>query len=149
GFGVLLTRLAGADVTLGVAGEGRTYEGLDRALGAFARDLPVTIASDGAAAFGDVIDATHRALAAQLEQQESFALDRVPGGSTASFDLGFAVEDWRLDFEARDAVFSIEGHWTCNQRCMLRLVVARETHGTVLELYHDAGRVARADAERL
>ncbi|MEM7203278.1 MAG: amino acid adenylation domain-containing protein [Planctomycetota bacterium] len=146
-WAALLHRLTYRDeLVIGVSGAGRSYEGLDTAIGLFARDLPITARGfDGS--FDGVRQQLATALEAALEQQEYFSLERATQAATDYFPLGFAFEERRVRVEAGGLAFAVGGVRAFSQRSDARLVAAREDDELVLELHYDAARFDAAQGE--
>jgi amino acid adenylation domain-containing protein len=71
---VLLWRLTGeTEVTVGVAYDGRTYEGLDQALGLFAKYLPLHCHLDSETPFAHLLRATSRDVDEAYDYQEFYS----------------------------------------------------------------------------
>lgn len=150
----LLGRLAEGDLVLGVVCDGRSYEGLDRALGLFARELPLAGRLDPAMTVEDALRATEVAAADLLERTEYFSWDRGAdshknGAPAPFFALSFGFEDRSQSFEAAGIKFSIHSQYACTHRFALQLGCVRHGDAVWVELRYDSGRCAAEDAERL
>ena len=97
---VLLARLCGVEeLVVGVTCDGRSYEGLDVALGLLARDLPLSCRIDADTSFAGVLRDTDKALEEVLENQEYFSWDSLPAVAAHEpragyFPAGYGFEDW-------------------------------------------------------
>jgi amino acid adenylation domain-containing protein/FkbM family methyltransferase len=111
--------------------DGRTAEGLDGALGPFARCLPVRCRIDGGLSFRRLV-----ADLAAAEEEAGAWQDLFPGGA-APADLQIEVEEWP-DGPLPERVYA------CAEPFVLKLLAV----GNRLELFHDAARLDAADAAR-
>ncbi len=149
-WALLLGRLAGSEEPeVGVAFDGRVYEGLDAAPGAFVRYLPVRLAAGGGATFRGVAAAAAAALAERYEWQDY--LDPARDGAEGPEHFAFGM-DWEERPEpagAAGAEFSILELRARSERFGVRLTGIAEGEGLRLALEHDAHRVSARDAERM
>jgi amino acid adenylation domain-containing protein len=141
----LLWRLSGGDgATVGVAFDGRTFAGLDEALGLFTRDLPLVGDLAPGLAFETVVRRVAAGLAELAERQDFYAGEAI-GASDCAFEL--AAE--RAPLHAGERVFTLDCEEICTGPFRLRLVCRPGILGLAAELWYDAGRFSSAEAERL
>ena len=147
----LLGRLADGELVVGVACDGRSYEGLDRALGLFTRDLPLQSRLDPASSLEEAMRATSASVADLADRQEYFAWpDDGAGGRGADyFAASFAREDRSLVVESGGVKVSVCRQRECTQPFAVRLVCAGSGEATALELHYDASRCSRDEIARL
>ncbi|HEX7243558.1 MAG TPA: amino acid adenylation domain-containing protein, partial [Longimicrobiaceae bacterium] len=145
---LLLARMTGKDgVEVGVAFDGRVYEGLDVALGAFVRYLPVRLAAEGS--FTDAVRAASAALTESYEYQDYFDPAGGPAGEAPGwFAFGFDQDGAHAPVEAAGAVFSVAELRARSERFVLRLSAAFREDGVGLVLEHDAHALAPVHVER-
>ncbi len=150
GFAALVHRLTGREqVLLGARADGRAYEGLDRAIGLFARDVPVSVFVDGERPFAAVVDDAAAAWSSAGERVEQFSWERVEDATEAPyFALAFAAEDRSQVFAVGDARWTVVGTRAHTQHADVRVLVVRDVDGWAMELHGDAARVDRAAAAR-
>jgi non-ribosomal peptide synthetase component F len=144
---VVLERVAGAGVTVGVALDGRGYPDLADAIGPYAGYVPV----DACEAGGTLADlaarfaATLRSHARWQEYADWPPRDREDErGEVVPFALD--VVDARSGYAAAGVQVAVTGWRTVVDRCELRLVVAWTATGLDVTLEHDPDRYAAADA---
>ncbi|HEX8694765.1 MAG TPA: amino acid adenylation domain-containing protein, partial [Longimicrobium sp.] len=148
---VLLARLAGQpELTLGAACDGRLYEGLDRAIGPFARTLPLACRVDGARSFS-ALCADAAAAAADLHEWQDYFYQEPAGAPPRPgfYAVGF---EWRTrpsPEPAGDVVFTLDDVHACADRFSLRLCCVGGAGETRLDFEYDAGAVDRDEVERI
>jgi amino acid adenylation domain-containing protein len=139
---VLRNRTGREALVVAVAQDGRTYEGMETAVGPFARYVPVAARLAGARTLIDVAREVAAATAEQYEWAEFFA----PG---PDFPFGF-------DHEARPAPAAAGGvtvrvaslRWR-GERFQARLSCVRDGGGVHASVEYDAAGVEAADARGL
>jgi amino acid adenylation domain-containing protein/non-ribosomal peptide synthase protein (TIGR01720 family)/FkbM family methyltransferase len=152
---VLLRRLTERpDLTVATAVDGRGHEGLENALGLFARHLPVPVPALEEAPFAQLAEQAHNSLLTARHWQEAFSWSLVSD---------FSGEEpgrlhWPFCFELRHplASFTASGlrfsPWTaesCWDRFKLKLVLLRRDDGLTARFEYDRGCLAGAQVERL
>ncbi|HEV2145782.1 MAG TPA: condensation domain-containing protein, partial [Longimicrobiaceae bacterium] len=144
-WGLLLARTREA-TGVGVALDGRVYEGLDTALGAFARYLPLPTAARGT--FREVVAATSAALAEHHEWQDYF--DPLADlGDGAAYAFGFDWTELPPGREAAGVTFRLSDLRARTERFDLRLSCLEQGGVVRLVIEHDQGRVSPEEAERV
>ncbi len=139
GWTALLHRLSGrSPVACGVVLDGRVYEGLDRALGLFARLLPVPVELSPGLTFGALAERVAAALAEAEAWQDSFDWETWAGGRDGRpapfFPAAFELR--RRPEPARSAglTFAIESAAATVDRCGLLLSCEEREEGLAAEL---------------
>lgn len=150
----LLGRLTDGELVVGVACDGRSYEGLDRALGLFTRDLPIVGGLASNESLEQAMRATGEAVADLADRQEYFSwsekVEAQANGAAASFfAASFGYEDRELRLTAGGVTFSSFEQQGCTQRFAVRLVCARQGDALRLELQYDENRCRTDEVERL
>jgi len=144
---VLLARLTGTEeVEVGAAFDGRVYEGLDAALGAFVRYLPIRAGEE--ATFREVAAAVGAVLAERHEYQDYLDPAR-EGEGTDHFTFGFDREERPEPREAAGTRWTVEALCARSERFALRLTCVTGSEGLRLAFEHDANRVSAREAERV
>ncbi len=146
---VLLHRLTGqADIVVGTACDGRTYEGLEDAVGPLAKYLPLGSHLDGDVRFSTVLERTSDALTEAFAWQEYFTWDffesREPGFFPWSFD--FIEQPER--YETGEIAFSLQSLDSCTDRFEVKLAVFQRGEAIGVDVYYDANVLRTADVER-
>ncbi|HEX2093993.1 MAG TPA: amino acid adenylation domain-containing protein, partial [Longimicrobiaceae bacterium] len=140
---ILLARLTGTEVVeVGVAFDGRVYEGLDTALGAFVRYLPARAGDAGS--FADAVRSAAATLAERYEWQDY--LD--PAVGDTPFAFGFDWEERPEPWTAAGAIFSVAGLRARSERFEVRLSTISSGDGVRLVFEHDAQRIDAIHVER-
>jgi len=148
---VLLWRLTSeAGVVVGAACDGRTYEGLDEAVGLFAKYLPILFKPDADLAFGDALAETARAVADAQERQEYFCWEDWGEHSLAS-SLPFVFDfDQHFSFQpAPGLLFTVRDQFNWFDRFKVRLSCSRRQDSLAAAFHYDAGFFREADIELL
>ncbi|HEX5717351.1 MAG TPA: AMP-binding protein, partial [Thermoanaerobaculia bacterium] len=152
GWLALLSRLSGErEIAVGVAFDGRSYDGLAEALGPLARYLPLPMACDPDQAFSRLVAEVQRQVGELYERQEFFCWEDLPGvgslaaGYTAAFD--FTELPPRRD--AADLGLTLERLSAGHERAGLRLSWTCREGALRGELHYDEAALERADALRI
>ncbi|HYH82424.1 MAG TPA: amino acid adenylation domain-containing protein [Longimicrobium sp.] len=147
----LLARLAGEPaLTLGAACDGRLYEGLDRAIGPFARTLPLAGRVDGVRPFS-ALCADAAAAAAELHEWQDYFYQE-PAGAPPRPGFYAAGFEWRTrpaPEPAGDVRFALDDVHACGDRFSLRLCCVAGEGETRLDFEHDAGSIDADEVERI
>jgi amino acid adenylation domain-containing protein len=116
-WNILLWKLTGeTNVTVSVAYAGRTYEGLDRAPGLFARYLPLSCHLEGDFQVRDILNQVRQSAREANEWQEYFTWDNESG---PRFDKTLNAQSASLSFEFVDRIAPL-------QLAQLRWIVKRQ-----------------------
>jgi amino acid adenylation domain-containing protein len=152
---IVLWRSTGsARPLVGVLHDGRGYEELRTALGPLAHHLPVTAALTPGMSFAEAVQAAASAAAEAAERQEHFGWEPVAGWKGGFGEPGFfpaAFEPLAEPREITGAGLRITPeHLDCRgERFTVALAAGRRGSALAAQVLYDAGRVQRADAERL
>ncbi len=151
---LLLRRLTDKhDLLVGVAFDGRRYEGLDRALGLFARHLPAPTPAPRGLSFAELARRTEESLTLAAGWQEWFSWD-APGGSRDGASIpqfwpyGFEYVELSGTFAAGDLVLAPglwQAHW---DRWQLKLLLIHTPGGLEARLEYDDGELSAQVVER-
>ena len=136
---LLLSRLTGqANFAMDVYVDGREYEELERAVGLFAKMLPIPVRFDGDFRFREILtqvrDSIHRA----IEWQEYF----VPPDDAGEQVL-FDYSEFPGEQAYGDVTFRWVRQYVCCDRFKLKLSAQRRESGLTLEFHYDASRLER------
>ena len=134
-WAVLICRLAGrTDITVGALYDGRTFEGLDAAIGLFARYLPVELHLARGLAFADALRQVELATQDSYDRQNYFTWEAAQGVSADPACPPFYSVCF--DFHRRAAAhdgggirLSVEKLFSCIDRFKLRLSCALTEDG--------------------
>jgi amino acid adenylation domain-containing protein/non-ribosomal peptide synthase protein (TIGR01720 family)/FkbM family methyltransferase len=150
---IMLARLTGEPaLVVGATYDGRTYEGLDEALGLFARYAPVSARLADDASFAALLQQTARASQDVAEFQEYFAWELLSGKLAADqrfFPFCFDFTSAPATFDAGDVRFSLAQQQVCLDRFKLRLACAAQDETLRIELYYDPALYDAAEIARL
>ena len=142
-----LARLTGRDdLVMGTAFDGRRYEGLDQALGTFARYLPIPVRL-GESRFDELPRTLAATLAEVAEEQELFSWSGA-GREGGSFPFLFDPLELPEPVTAGGAVFRLVEQRSTTERFRLRLATAAAREALRMELHYDAARLSRQDVLR-
>ncbi|WP_394829008.1 amino acid adenylation domain-containing protein [Pendulispora albinea] len=154
---VLVHRLSDrGHARIAVAFDGRTYEGLDTAMGPFERLLPFRADLDPRAGLAELARATAAAVAGDLEWQDFFDLASAlsaQGWSAGDepvpyFPIAFAAFTWPAAIESGGVQFRITGLEPVVDRFDWKLVGVAREGGVAAELHYDAARFSERTAAR-
>ena len=152
---ILLWRLTGqSDFVVGLASDGRTYEGLQEALGLFAKTLPVNCRLEERLRFSEVLERNNGSVREALEWQEYFSFEHLPR-LDADFEppgfypLVFEFQDAEKNYTEGNTIFSIQKQYTCFDRFKLKLFCQRRGSLLVAELHYDSSLFCGEDVNRL
>ncbi len=152
---ILLWRLTGeSDFVVGLACDGRTYEGLQEALGLFAKTLPVHCRLEEQLRFSEVLKRTHGSAREAVEWQEYFSFEQLPRLNAEVephrfFPLAFEFRDAEANYTQGDAKFSIQRQYSCFDRFKLKLSCVQRGSHVVAEFHYDSSFLCPMDVDRL
>ncbi|MCA1612749.1 MAG: amino acid adenylation domain-containing protein [Acidobacteria bacterium] len=155
GWQVLLRRLLGRpDLIVGLANDGRSYEGLEEALGLLTRYLPLHTRLEDGSRFAAVLAQVDEKARAAHEWQEYFNWEQLsqtpPGGSHPRFlPFGFDFEEAPAAHEAGDVTFSVERRYACSDRFKIKAHCRRRNSALVAEFQYDATLFSAEQVRRL
>jgi amino acid adenylation domain-containing protein len=150
----LLWRLtAQTDLSIGVSCEARTYEGLHRAFGLFAKILPVRVCLEGDLRFSELLERTEESVCDAREWQEYFNWEPVVGweadeSSPPFFDLVFECGSRPAVNSGAIPRFSIARQFVCSDRFKVKLSCVEQNGGLDMELHYDSNLFRAADIGR-
>ncbi|HSF39386.1 MAG TPA: amino acid adenylation domain-containing protein [Thermoanaerobaculia bacterium] len=147
GLGTLVWRLGGgSEPPLARVFDGRTVEGLETALGLFARCLPLECRIDGDLSFRRLLAAVAAAEEAAGDWQELFPAEAGSGLS----DLQVEVEDWPDEPFATGVEARLERLSGATEPFALKITALRRDGGGLdLDLSYDAARLEEDETARL
>ncbi len=131
-WAVLMWRSAQApQMIIGANYDGRTYEGLDEALGLFARYLPIRCELEGGETFARFLMKTAESMAGVSRWQDYFSWEHIfdsagEGGETGFFPIAYDFEEEPKGYSSHGMSFSILRRYACIDRFKLKLLCARE-----------------------
>ncbi len=113
---VLLARISERDeFLLALRSPGRSIEGLEGALGPFARFLPLRVRIDADERFASLVERAERSRLEAESWHELFDLERVGGAIDTSFACGFAYLPPHAAELARGLVFELERRFAVSE----------------------------------
>ncbi|GAB1541392.1 hypothetical protein NUACC21_40630 [Scytonema sp. NUACC21] len=152
---ILIQRITGQlDVIVGIACDGRTYEGLEEALGLFAKYLPLHCHLAENIRFNEMLKQVDESLGKLSEWQEYFTweqnVESVSSGIELSFfPISFEFEERDAKYSVDDVSFSISKQYTCIDRFKVKLCCVRWDESLNYEFHYDANVFAVEDIQRL
>lgn len=152
---ILLWRLTGeSDFVVGLACDGRTYEGLQEALGLFAKTLPVQFRLEEQLRFSEVLERTSGSAREAVEWQEYFDFEQLPRldaeiDPCRFFPVAFEFHDAEANHTEGDTIFSIQKQYSCFDRFKLKLSCVQRGGLLVAELHYDSSFFCAEDVDRL
>jgi amino acid adenylation domain-containing protein len=152
---VLLFRITSdREFVIGVAYDGRTYEGLGEAIGLFAKYLPVCSRLNPEKKFIDLLDEINKQTCEIREWQDYFSWEKCVNISDAGptqpfFHFGYDFYEQPAEFHASGVSFSIERQYVCIDRFKLRLCCLYSPLGLSAQLHFDISLFNPNDIARL
>lgn len=152
---ILCWRLIGeSDFVVGLVCDGRTYEGLQEAVGPFAKTLPVHCRFDGKLRFSEVLEGTDRSAREAVEWQEYFSFDQAPRldeeiEQCSFFPVAFEFQDAEANHNDGNPIFSIVKQYSGFDRFKLKLACVQRAGLPVAELHYDSSFFCAEDVERV
>ncbi len=152
---ILLWRLAGeSDFVVGLTCDGRTYEGLQEALGLFAKTLPVHCRLEEQLRFSEVLERTTGSAREAVEWQEYFDFEQLPRLDSEIepcrfFPVAFEFQNAEANYTEGDTIFSIQKQYSCFDRFKLKLSCVQQEGLLVAELHYDSSLFCAEDVGRL
>ncbi|HEY9157249.1 amino acid adenylation domain-containing protein [Candidatus Binatus sp.] len=152
---ILLWRLTGeSDFVVGLACDGRTYEGLQEALGPFAKTLPVQFQLEEQLRFSEVLERTNRSAREAVEWQEYFDSEQLTRLDAEIepcrfFPVAFEFQDADANHTEGATIFSIQKQYSCFDRFKLKLSCPQRGGLLVAELHYDSSFFSAEDVDRL
>ncbi|HVB55147.1 MAG TPA: amino acid adenylation domain-containing protein [Candidatus Acidoferrales bacterium] len=152
---VLLWRLTGqSDFVVGLASDGRTYEGLQEALGLFAKTLPVQCRLEKKLRFSEVLERTNESVREAVECQEYFSFEELPRLNAETepcryFPLAFEFQDAQPTYIEGGPIFVPQKQYSCFDRFKLKLACVRQGSLVAAEFHYDSSVFCGEDVNRL
>jgi amino acid adenylation domain-containing protein/non-ribosomal peptide synthase protein (TIGR01720 family) len=152
---VLLWRLTGqSDMIVGTAYDGRTYEGLEEALGPFAKYLPIRCFLEENMPFSEALEQVDELISDAYQWQEYFAWEQVGvltgnGKNPSFFPFCFDFEEQPATYTVSDISFCICKQYTCIDRFTVKLSCTHQDEALLTEIHYDSHRLAVDDVQRL
>jgi amino acid adenylation domain-containing protein len=152
---ILLWRLTGqSDFAIGLACDGRTYEGLEEALGLFAKTLPLHCRFEEQRRFSEVLERTDGSAREAVEWQEYFGCEQLPRldakiEPSRFFPVAFEFQDAEANYTEAGTTFSIQKQYSCFDRFKLKLCCVQRGGLVVAELHYDSSFFCAEDVDRL
>jgi amino acid adenylation domain-containing protein len=151
----LLGRLtAQAELVVAVNCDGRSDEELAKALGLFAKYLPVRNDVAGETRFSELLAASGEKIDTANEWQECFTWDLIEGRAEAKqalnfFPCCFEFAAQPAAHSAGDVSFNIAQQYACTDRFKIKLCCLREGETVSAEIHFDAAVFEAHDVKRL
>nr|QEO74429.1 condensation domain-containing protein [uncultured bacterium] len=145
---VLIWRLTGqADLVVGALTDGRSDEELKRALGPFARHLPLAAHLDRSLTFAEVVSRAESKSWEVAEWQEGFSWEALPG--LAYFPVCFELQSDPVRVRAAGLELAVVRRYACLDRFHVKLSVAPREGSLAAEVQYDAARLTAPAARHL
>jgi amino acid adenylation domain-containing protein len=152
---VLLSRLAAQpDLVIGVGCDGRDYEGLDKALGLFARTVPVRSHLEESVTFADFLGRTDRSIWDLNEWQDYFSLESLrellaDKPESRFLPYSFEFVEPPAAFQTSTLACSIRNQYVLVDRFKLRLRCVPQHNQISLEFHYDPAVFVSTDIDSL
>ena len=146
----LLSRLTGrSDLIIGTAFDGRSYEGLDAALGLFGRYLPLRLDSDGEGKLRKLLRQTADVIQEAHGGQEYFSWELLGSAGARFAPFCFELQDEPAAVSLGGASLRTWAQYSCIDRFTVKLACVWRADARLIEIHYDASRIDRKDAVRM
>jgi amino acid adenylation domain-containing protein len=151
----LLWRLAGQlDFVVGLACDGRTYEGLQEAVGLFGKTVPITCHLEGNLRLSTLLERINESVRDASAWQEYFSWDHIIGpqtgvGAPPYLPVGFEFTERPPNSFAAGVSFSIQRRYVCSDRFALKLSCVQNEDALINEFHYDSTLFHGEDIDRL
>ncbi len=146
---ILLWRLTGeTEIVVGNMRDLRNYEGMDKAIGLFARWLPQRCEFDERNQFTEILRVVHQHTVEPEEWQEYFVWE-LPGNASGFPSVGFEYAQRQGDSSAGGVTFRISNQYVCHDRFKVKLSCVEWSCSLVTEFHYDSLSFHANDIERL
>ncbi|HEX8921435.1 MAG TPA: amino acid adenylation domain-containing protein [Pyrinomonadaceae bacterium] len=141
---ILIWRLTcRSEVVVGVTCDGRKYEELENAMGAFARAIPVGCRLDRDMSFKSLLALTSEALSEAADWHEYFKPERNPSDDASEpgesdFPFVFELVEWPAQFSAADLSFSLYRQFVCLEQFKVKLSALLQGDDLLFDFQYDA-----------
>src|SRR6185295_8916302 len=130
-----------------VSFDGRTFAYLEKAIGRFARHLPVSSNFENYQ-FREALQLLDESIQ-KARAQQHYYLDQNGNGSAGSTQVGFEYQKWPTAQRAGTVLFSMMRLAETYNPFKLNLICQQQSQGIRIELQYDARVYLRCSAERL
>ena len=152
---ILLWRLTGqSDMIVGMAGDGRSYEELEAALGLFAKYLPIHGHLEENCQFTQILQQVDKSVQDMYEWQDYFSWEQIVGelenGTVPPFSpFSCDFEQAPADYCAANLTFSIYKQYVCIDRFKVKLSGVLADDSLITTFHYDANLFQQEDIKRL
>jgi amino acid adenylation domain-containing protein len=138
-------------VVVGVGYDGRTYDEMERALGRYARYLPITCQLSPRSTFRSFLIKLKDDIGEAREWQDYFSWEQVDhsGAELPSFPFCYDFRKHPAPVEADAVTFSLKDLYVCADKFKLRLSCVEKTEDLVFEWHYDARFFTLDDVQRV
>ena len=148
-WATLLYRFSGqAELIVGAAFDGRSFEGLSGAIGPLARFLPVRCQFTDDAKFSQILKQVAETTGTLVKWEDYFTWEDMTGGRDF-FSACFEYVDQAKRFTGSNVTFSIEKQDVSTERFKLKLCCVRKREGLQIELHYDESLFEASTIKRL
>jgi amino acid adenylation domain-containing protein len=140
-----------SEVVVGVTCDGRKYEELEDAMGAFARTIPVGCRLDRDMPFKTLLALIAEAVSEAGDWHEYFKPERNQSDDISEPDFPFSFElvEWPSKFRAADLSFSLYRQLVCLERFKVKLSAILRGDDLLVEFQYDASLFDEQEISRL
>jgi amino acid adenylation domain-containing protein len=151
GWQILLSRLSGEhEIVIGVACDGRNYDGLEEALGLFQKDVLLSMDLADRPTFEALLGKVHAACSTVYKRQEYFSWEHYQSNADAKAlfcRFSFAAQQSQA-LTIGDLRFA-PTYSACTDRFVVKLSLVQRDHELSTDVEYDASRISAAVVERL
>ncbi len=152
---MLLGRLTvQSDITIGIGCDVRDYEGLEQALGLFAKYLPLRSHLEENCQVSELLKQVNKSIREIYQWQEYFTWEQITAPSrndsgSSFFPFCFEFEELPAQYAASNLSFSIYQQYTCIDRFKVKLSCIQRDDSISATFYYDANIFLAKDIQRL
>ncbi|QDL10791.1 non-ribosomal peptide synthetase [Brasilonema octagenarum UFV-E1] len=151
---ILLWRLIGqSEMIVGKAVDGRKYDELKKALGLFAKYLPLHCDLQENLRFRQILQEIHESVESIYKWQEGFTWEQISSDTKSEnlpfLPFGFDFESEEPKYFADNIAFSIYKRYTCIERFKIKLSCRQRDDFLSTEFHYDSNLFCAKDIESL
>ncbi|NEU75705.1 non-ribosomal peptide synthetase [Hassallia byssoidea VB512170] len=151
---ILLSRLIGqSEMIVGKAVDGRKYDELKKALGLFAKYLPLHCNLEDNLRFSQILQEIHKSVESIYKWQEGFTWEQISSDTKSEnlsfLPFGFDFESEEPKYFADNIAFSIYKRYSCIERFKIKLSCRQRDDFLSTEFHYDSNLFYTKDIEGL
>ncbi|MFB2973203.1 amino acid adenylation domain-containing protein [Aerosakkonema sp. BLCC-F183] len=151
---ILLWRLTGQDIIVGIGTDGRKYAELKSALGLFAKYLPLSFHLEDNYRFNEVLKQLGESLEEIYKWEDCFTWEEIVGSDASAVGVpfcpfSFEFEEGYANHSIADISFAITKQFACIEPFKIKLSCVRTKDAIIAEFHYNAHLLSAEDIKRL